>query len=111
MKTLLTLLFLCIPTFGQQAVSFKFEHEDQLVSRLYLNGGATLLKEFTLSQVAISTNTLTGTPVYTYTVTATIPRGQQTISARVVADGVESDDSNFVVVKIKPKAPLNLRAL
>lgn len=109
MKALLTLLFLCLPAFAQtvsegKPVSFKYDYDGVLPSRIYIDG-TFQLKHFTVSELTITTNA-TG-PIYTIKLTvASLPRGQRNITARVVdTDGTESEDSNVVALKVRPKAP------
>jgi hypothetical protein len=70
---------------------------------IYVDGSQ--LKHFTISEMTITTNAVG--PIYTIkVVVASLPRGQRTVTARVVdTDGTESDDSNALAIKVKPKAP------
>jgi hypothetical protein len=88
-------------------VSFKYTHDSILTSRLY--DGGVQLKQFVVSDLTITTNVISGVTNYTMKITLPqgLPRGLRLLHATVVdTDGVtESDPSNYVEVRVKPKAP------
>jgi hypothetical protein len=90
-----------------KSVSFKYEHDAILISRLY--EGGVQLKQFAISEIAVTTNNISGVVSYTMKITLTqgLARGTRSVYATVVdTDGVtESDPSNILTLKVKPKAP------
>lgn len=100
-------------TIGEgKPVAFKYDYDGILVSRIYEHSSGTpvLLKTFSISELTVTTNQITGGVSYTFkiTLTAGLARGTRTVTARVLdLDGTESDDSNALAIKVKPKAPWN----
>ena len=91
-------------------VSFKYDYDGVLPSRIYVDGAQA--KHFSVSELTVTTNAVGAIYTIKVTLAAGLPRGQRTVTARVVdTDGTESDDSNALAVKVKPKAPFGLSAL
>lgn len=110
MKTLFTFILfaLCVTAQAQvnqsQPIDFKFDHDGIFAARLYRDGAQ--IKQFAISELTVTTNATGAFYTFKVTLSAGLPRGTQTITARVVdPDGIESDDSNALVLKVKPKAP------
>lgn len=125
MKSLLTLLFLCIPTFGQGQDVIQankpwfvtYNHEEILPFRLYEVSGtnsatgvfvvtnAVLIKVAMVSNLVISTN---GTLLSFKAEYEPLVRGQYRVAGKVgdsATAGGESDFSNYRDVRAKPNAP------
>lgn len=83
-----------------------YDHTSQLTTKIFTNG--VLYRTYAPAEVRLVSTGATNT--YAVTV-AGLPARNYVFTASVVADGIESDQSNQLAISVKPRKPGALRKL
>ena len=96
-------------TIGEgKPLGIKYDYDGLLPARVYVD--AVPVKTFTVSDLTVSTNSVTGGLFYSIRITLTngLPRGNRAVTISLIdGDGTEGEQTSPAFAKVKPKAPWN----